>query len=109
MKLLNESSTRKPISACSDQKHRGLTHADLPGGNRTRARALDAAVEIAIDDVVPGAAGAAHGEGADEEQREMQEVRRRLCAATAASADDHQHGNSNSQEPIGRSRRASRR
>jgi hypothetical protein len=29
--------------------------------------------------------------------------------AMAASADDHQHGNSNSQEPIGRSRRDSRR
>ena len=33
----------------------------------------------------------------------------RAWPATAASAADHQHGNSNNQEPIGRSRRESRR
>ena len=33
--------------------------------------ALDFAVEIAIHDVIPGAAGAAHGKGADEKQRHV--------------------------------------
>ena len=71
VKRLNEISTAKPTSACSEQEADGLHDADLTGRNRPRARALDAAVEIAVDDVVPGAAGAAHGEGADEEQRDV--------------------------------------
>ena len=80
-----------------------------PAGNRPRARALDAGVEVAVDDVVPGAARAAHDEGADEEEDDAPAD----CAASrgdaAASAADHQHGISSSHDPIGRSRRASRK
>src|SRR5262249_61034788 len=36
----------------------------------------DAPAESTVDDAVPGAAGAAHGEGADEEQDQMPEVDR---------------------------------
>src|SRR6185312_13105061 len=39
------------------------------------ARALDPAVEIAIDDVVEGAAGAAHHHGADAEERHQPPIR----------------------------------
>ena len=77
VKTLKASSTASPTSACSDEEDRGPKDADLPGRDWPRARALDAAVEIAIDDVVPRAAGAAHGEGADEEQGEVREARRR--------------------------------
>ena len=46
-------------------------HADLSGRNRPRARALDAGVDVAIDQIVPGAAGAAHDDGADQEQQHV--------------------------------------
>ena len=59
-----------------DEEQSRLRDAHLAGRDRPRAGALDGAVEIAIDDVVPGAAGAAHGKGADEKQNEMQDVRR---------------------------------
>ena len=52
---------------------RGLDR-HLPGWNRSRARALDSPVEIAIDDVVPGAAGTAHREGTDQEKDDVPEV-----------------------------------
>ena len=73
VKPLNCSSTASPTSACSDQKDRRRRDAHLPGRDRPRARALDHGVEVAVDDVVPGAAGAAHGEGADEEQHDVPE------------------------------------
>jgi hypothetical protein len=44
-----------------------LDDADLAGWNRPRPGALDGLVEIAVDDIVPGTARAAHGKGADEE------------------------------------------
>jgi len=50
-----------------DQERGGLSDAHLAGRDRPRTGAFNAAVEIAVDDVVPGAAGAAHREGADEE------------------------------------------
>ena len=61
------------------QEDRGLERRSTwpEGIGRERVRST-LRVEIAIDDVVPGAAGAAHGEGADEKQREMDEARRRL-------------------------------
>jgi hypothetical protein len=43
----------------------------LPGWNRPRTRTLDASIKIAIDQVIPRAAGAAHGKRADEEQHDM--------------------------------------
>ena len=58
------------------QQHEGgrLGDRHLAGGDRARAGALDQPVEIAIDQIVPGAAGAAHGEGADEEQHDVPEA-----------------------------------
>ena len=76
MKTLKASS-RRPDERLHDEEDRGPKDADLPGRDWPRARPLDAAVEIAIDDVVPRAAGAAHGEGADEKQGEVREARRR--------------------------------
>ena len=67
----------------SDQRlrqheERGLRDRHLFRRDRPRARALDQGVEIAIDQIVPGAAGAAHGKGADE--------RTRRCATGSAAA-----------------------
>ena len=78
-KRLNCSSTASPISACSDQERQRLRHAHLPCRDRPRPRPLDPGIEIAVGDVVPGAARAAHHEGADEEQHddERQLARRR--------------------------------
>ena len=69
-KRLNCSSTARPISACTTQEHKRLRHAHLSRGYRPRPRPFDHGIEIAVGDVVPGAARAAHGKGADEEQRD---------------------------------------
>jgi hypothetical protein len=66
---------RQADQRLSHEKQRRLNDADLAGRDRPRTCAFDRGVEIAIDDVVPGAAGAAHGEGADEEQRDMRQAR----------------------------------
>ena len=87
VKRLKEISTAKPTNACSSRKPKACLHADLPGWNRPRTRALNAAVEIAVDDVVPGAAGAAHGEGADKEQRDVDKAR-----SGAAGGDGGERG-----------------
>src|SRR5262249_34325277 len=50
--------------------------AHLARRDRPRAGTLDAGIEIAVDDVVPGAARPAHCKGADEEQREVAQVDR---------------------------------
>ena len=98
-KLLNCSSTSSPTSACMRGKPRpGGGH--LAGRQRPRAGPLDLAVDVLVDDVVVGAAGAAHGDRADQEQREVPGVgkqrraagRRARAWALAASAADHQHG-----------------
>ena len=110
VKRLNCSSTASPIERLHHQERRRLGDAHLAGRDRPRARALDPRVDVAVDDVVPGAAGAAHREGADEEQqRHARDLAPASRACTAASPADHQHGISSSQEPIGRSSRASRR
>ena len=64
----------EPDQRLQDEERRGLADADLAGRDRPRPRPLDAAVEIAIDNVVPGAAGAAHGERADEEQNDVEKT-----------------------------------
>ena len=58
----------EPDQRLQHEENGGLFHADLPGRDRPRAGALDAGIEVAVGDVVPGAAGTAHHEGADEEQ-----------------------------------------
>ena len=65
---------RQPEQRLQHQKGGGGGDGDLSGRNRPRARALDPRVEIAVDDVVPGATGPAHGEGADEEQEDVPEI-----------------------------------
>ena len=56
------------------QERHCLFDGHLTRRDRPRARALDLGVEIAVGDVVPGAAGAAHREGADEEQQAMPRI-----------------------------------
>ena len=110
VKRLNCSSTSEPDQRLGDEKRCGLRDADLSGRDRARARALDQGVEIAVDDVVPGAAGAAHGEGADEEQREVPQARQRVMRRDGReSRPTTSTACSSSQEPIGRSRRARRK
>ena len=69
------------------QKAESLLDADLPGRNGPRTCALNAAVEIAVDDVVPGAAGAAHRECTDKEERDVDEAR-----SGAAGGDSGESG-----------------
>ena len=71
VKRLNCSSTSKPDQRLQHQEHRRPPDAHLSGRNRPRARALDPGVDVAIDEVVPGAAGAAHHDGADQEQHDV--------------------------------------
>ena len=66
---------REPDQRLRDQERGGGSHAGAAGGQRAAAGALDAGVELAVEDVVVGAAGAAHRDRADQEQREMPEVR----------------------------------
>ena len=70
-KLLNCNSTTSPTSACRTRKIQAWRRRDLAGRQRARARALDLRVDVLVDEVVVGAAGAAHGDRADQEQREM--------------------------------------
>ena len=67
---------REPDQRLRHQKGAAACDRHLPGRDRPRARALDPAVEVAIDDVVPGAARAAHREGADQEQDDVPEIDR---------------------------------
>src|SRR5262245_42938959 len=54
----------------------GLRDGDLLRGDRARASALDQPIKIAVDEIVPGAACAAHCKCADEEQDNMPGVRK---------------------------------
>ena len=64
----------EPDERLGDEKGGRRRDADPPRGQRAVARALDARVELAVEDVVVGGAGAAHRDRADEKQREMAEV-----------------------------------
>src|SRR5262249_37253429 len=68
------------------QEYGGLSDAHLAGRDRPRAGALDLAVEIAVDDVVPGAAGAAQRERADEDQDEVGGARAALVSGNRRQA-----------------------
>ena len=89
-----------------DQEHGCRADADPARGQRTAAGALDSAVELAIEDVIIGRARAAHGDRADQEERQVSD-NRPLCSASPASAAPCQHGASSNCQPIGRSSRAS--
>ena len=74
-KPLNWRSTSKPDQACSTRKTSALPDRDLAGGKRAVARALDLRVEVAVDDVVVGAARAAHRDRADQKQQAVRRDR----------------------------------
>src|SRR5262249_59066126 len=65
---------RKPDERLQHEKSGGGGDRHLSRRNRARTRALDPCVEVAIDDIVPGAARPAHGEGADEEEGEVPDI-----------------------------------
>ena len=62
----------EPRQRLQHQERPGLPAAHLARGQRPRTCALDLGIDLLIDEVVVGAAGAAHGDGADEKQRERQ-------------------------------------
>ena len=74
------------------------------GMGRVRVRST-LAVEVAVDDVVEGAAGAAHGHRADAEQRHQPPIG---PAPAPPARSPTSPESSSSQVPIGRSSRASR-
>src|SRR5262249_2893732 len=86
----------EPDHRLQHEKGRGGGDRHLSRWNRSRARTLDARIEIAIDDVVPGAARPARGERADEEQDEMPEIDA-LARANRGQADGPPAGHE--QEP----------
>ena len=57
-----------------DEEQRGGARTDAARRQGPAPGARDAGVEIAIEDVVIGAAGAAHGDRADQEQQQMPNV-----------------------------------
>src|SRR6185437_2735841 len=74
---------REPIELDEDGKTRrklrseeqlGLPHRDRAGRNRPRPRARHSGIDIAVDDVVIGAAGAAHHDGTHAKQNEQVDV-----------------------------------
>ena len=66
---------READKRLQDEKRRGVSHADPPGRQRAAAGALDARVEVAIEDVVICAAGAAHRDRPNQEKEEMRDIR----------------------------------
>src|SRR5262249_49140926 len=52
-------------------EHGRLRDRDLFRWNRPRPRSFDEPVEIAVHEIVPGAAGASHRKGTDEEQNDV--------------------------------------
>jgi hypothetical protein len=62
--------SKKPDQRERHEKHEGPRHRNLSGRNRPRPRALDAGIEVAVENVVPRATRPAHGDGADREQHE---------------------------------------
>ena len=71
MKRLNWRRTTRPTSAWASEEDLRLPDAHLAARDRPRAGARDLRVDVAVDDVVVGAAGAAHGDRADQEEHEV--------------------------------------
>ena len=69
---LKLSSTSRPIRQSASMKMKAAARADLAARQRPRSRARNLRVDVAVDQVVIGAAGAAHGDGADSEQSSSQ-------------------------------------
>jgi len=66
---------RQRDEAAGDDKGPGLAHADLARGDRARGSARDLGVDVAVDDVVVGAARRTHQGRAPEELEEQPKVR----------------------------------
>ena len=66
---------QKADKCLGHHEHRGLCDRDLPRWDRPGTCTLDASIKVAIDQVIPRAAGAAHGKRADEEQHDMPQAR----------------------------------
>lgn len=65
---------------------------DRAGRDRAGDRAGDFRVEVAVCDVVPGAAGAAHDDGADEEQEDPAEIDQEQAAGEALEGEADEAG-----------------
>ena len=76
-KRLKHRRTAAADERLGDEEELGCARRDAARGQGAAARALDAGVDLAIDEVVVGRARAAHGDRADEKEREMSQVRRR--------------------------------
>src|SRR5262245_36183722 len=65
---------RKADHALGSEIDERRNEAYLAGGDRAGAGTFNFAVEVAVDDVVEGAACAAHDDGADEEEQRVPEI-----------------------------------
>ena len=75
-KILVKRHPRRPLppdERLGDERHSGA-HGDPARRQRAVSGALDLSVELAVENVVIGAAGAAHGYRADQEQQKAPEV-----------------------------------
>ena len=94
VKRLNWTRTSEADQAEGGERRRWLADTmTWPEGIGPAGGAGDPGIVIAVDNVVVGAAGAAHDEGADEEQREVPGLVWGLPSASSASAWLHQQGN----------------
>ena len=108
-KRLNCSSTASPISACATRNTNACATLTCPAGigrERVRSTLASRSRSVMSFQVQPAPR---IDESADEEQRHVSGSDLTWPDMPAASAADHQHGINNSHDPIGRSRRESRR
>ena len=73
-KALNCKQDQEADEALKREEGEGAFERDLSRGERALAGALDPGVEIPVDDVVIGAAGPAHGDGADQEEKAVERI-----------------------------------
>src|SRR6202047_2620235 len=108
-KRLNCSSTASPINACATRNASACGTLTCPAGigrDRVRSTLASRSRSVMSFQVQPAPRMA---KAPTKNSAMTRGNRPMLLAMAAASAADHQHGISNSQNPIGRSRRASRK
>lgn len=66
---------RQPDQAQEHGEDDRLARRHLPRGDRPQSRALDLRVEVAVEEIIVGAPGAAHGDRADEEEQQVRQGR----------------------------------
>src|SRR5207237_10860395 len=81
---LKEDGKADQIEGADEEPGRPFRYA--PACQRAKARALDAPVEVRVDDVVVDATGAAHGEGAEREPGEQIPAAADTCKRNAPRA-----------------------